>query len=259
MSMTGRTVLVTGAAHNLGRSIATHLARERAVVIAHARTEADAERAAREIGADTGAVVVPVAFDLGDPAAIDSGFDLLEDGGLLVDGLVLNAAHLGLRDQPTLEQPLEFLDEVLAVNVSGVYRCCMQVARRLVAADRAGDFVVVSSLAGEQAIHGRLAYNTSKAAVDGLVRSLAIDLAPHRIRVNGIAPGFVWSDRWESIGEEEARSRRALIPIGRETAQAEIARLAAFLVSDATPSLTGERIVIDGGLAAQQAPPPAAT
>lgn len=248
-----RTVLVTGAAHNLGLAIARQFAAEGAHVVTHARTRDDAEAAAAAIAA-SGATADPVWFDLAEPAAIERGFAELDDRGTVVDVLVLNAAHLGLSEEGTIDQTFDFFDEVMAVNVSGAYRCSVLVARRLIAEGRRGAIVVISSLAGERAIHGRLAYNTSKAAVDGLVRSLAIDLAPDGIRVNGIAPGYVWSDRWEGISAAEAAARRSLIPAGVETTQGEIARLAVFLASDASPTLTGERIVIDGGLSAQQSP-----
>lgn len=251
-ALDGRVALVTGATHNLGRAIAEQLVADGASVIVHGRERADAERVARELGA----AARPIAFDLGAPAAIADGFAELDAAGVLVDVLVANAAHLGLHERSTLEQPLEFFDEVVAVNVTGLQRLALHSARRLVARGRPGAFVVISSLAGERAIHDRLAYNTTKAAADGLVRSLALDLAPHGIRVNGIAPGFVWSDRWEVLPAEEGAARRALIPAGEPTTREELARLVAFLASDAVPTLTGERLVVDGGLAAQQGPPP---
>jgi Dehydrogenases with different specificities (related to short-chain alcohol dehydrogenases) len=253
-NLTGRTALVTGAGQNLGLAIAAEFAHQGANVVLHARRRDQAAAAAATLG--EGPSVRPIGFDLGDPAAIAAGFAELDAAEVLVDSLVLNAAHLGLHDLPTIDQPLEFFDEVMQVNLIGVHRCSMLAASRLIAAGRPGSITVISSLAGERAIHGRLAYNTSKAAVDGLVRSLALELAPYRIRVNGIAPGYVWSDRWTSISAEEAASRRALIPAGAETAQSEIAQLAAFLATDAAPTVIGQRIVIDGGLAAQQSPPP---
>lgn len=249
----GRTALVTGAGQNLGLSIAAEFARQGADVVLHARRVDQAAAAAASLG--DGLTARPIGFDLGSPEAIADGFAELDAAGLVVDSLVLNAAHLGLHDLPTMDQPLEFFDDVIGVNLIGVHRCSMLAASRMIAAGRPGSITVISSLAGERAIHGRLAYNTSKAAVDGFVRSLALELAPYRIRVNGIAPGYVWSDRWTDISPEEASARRALIPAGAETAQSEIAQLAAFLAADATPTLTGQRIVIDGGLAAQQSPP----
>ncbi len=252
-TLIGRTALVTGAGQNLGHAIAAELARQGADVVVHARHLEQADAAAAAI--DAGTTIRAIGFDLGQPEAIAAGFDTLDELGVVVDTLVLNAAHLGLSDLSTTEQPLEFFDEVIGVNLTGVHRCSMLAASRLISAGKPGTITVISSLAGDRAIHGRLAYNTSKAAVDGFVRSLALELAPHRIRVNGIAPGYVWSDRWTQISPAEAAARRAQIPAGAETAQSEIAHLVAFLASDAAPTLTGERIVIDGGLAAQQSPP----
>jgi NAD(P)-dependent dehydrogenase (short-subunit alcohol dehydrogenase family) len=248
----GKWALVTGATQNLGLVIATQFARQGARVVVHGI--AGAEEAAAAIAAEVpGAEVLAVSFDLSDPDAIASGFAELGDRGVGLDVLVNNAAHLGLDDTDPLESTPELFRRVLEVNIFGTHLCSVLAARSMTV--RGGGAIVnISSLAGQRAIHGRLSYNTSKAAIDGMTRSLAIDLARHRIRVNAIAPGYVWSDRWELIGQAEAARRRARIPVAEPTSQCEIAALAAFLASDRALSLTGEVVVIDGGLSAQQSP-----
>ncbi len=248
----GKWALVTGATHNLGRVIATQFARQGAHVIVHGIS--GAEQVAAEIAADLPeSDVLGVSFDLSDPDAIRSGFAELSARGVGLDVLVNNAAQLGLEDADPLESTPELFRRVLEVNVFGTHLCSVLAARSMAARGR-GAIVNISSLAGQRAIHGRLSYNTSKAAIDGMTRSLAIDLARHGIRVNAIAPGYVWSDRWENIGQAEAARRRARIPVAEPTSQLEIAALAAFLASDRALSLTGEVVVIDGGLSAQQSP-----
>ncbi|WP_432991189.1 SDR family NAD(P)-dependent oxidoreductase [Dactylosporangium sp. CA-233914] len=250
-----RVALITGATRNLGQTIARQLAADGAVVVVHGIDEAVAAAAATRIAAEVpGAELHPVGFDLADPDAIEAGFAALVARGLAPATLVNNAAHLGLGDEDVLQEKPRFLREVFEVNVFAVHLCSVLAAREM-ARTGGGAIVNISSLAGERVIRGRTAYNASKAAVDGLTRSLAIDLAPLGIRVNAIAPGYIWSNRWNLISAAEAADRRARIPAGEPTAQEEIARLVSFLASGHVPTLTGARIVIDGGMNALQSPP----
>ncbi|BCB83272.1 SDR family NAD(P)-dependent oxidoreductase [Phytohabitans suffuscus] len=249
------TALVTGSSHNLGLAIATRLAADGNRVVIHGPDRAAAEAAATRLRAEVpGATVHSTGFDLADPEAIEAGFATLAGRGLAPTILVNNAAHLGLGPDDVLDETPRFFRDVFEVNLFAVHLCSMLAARHMAQAG-GGAIVNISSLASERAIPGRTAYNASKAAVDGLTRSLAVDLAPHGIRVNAIAPGFVWSTRWDHISDDEAAARRQRIPAGEPTAQQEIAHLVAFLASERTPTLTGARIVIDGGLNALQVPP----
>ena len=248
----GKWALVTGSAHNLGFVIATELAEAGASVIVHGM-QAPHDAAVRIADAVPGAATLALGFDLSDPAAVIEAFEGLAARGITPHILVNNAAHLGITDVPAIDQQADLFREVLEVNVFGTYQCSMLAARAM-AANEGGSIVNISSLAGQRAIHDRLAYNTSKAAIDGMTRSMAIDFAAAGVRVNAIAPGYVWSDRWEGIDDDEAVRRRARIPAGVETTQREIASFVAYLVSGRTTTLTGEVIAIDGGLAAQQTP-----
>jgi 3-oxoacyl-[acyl-carrier protein] reductase len=172
------------------------------------------------------------------------------------DILVNNAAHLGLGRAGFLEQDRAFFREVLEVNIFGAFHCS-QLAARAMKHRGAGSIVNISSLAGERAIRGRSAYNASKAALDGLSRAMALELAPCGIRVNTIAAGYIWTPRWEKLTPEDSQRRRLNIPSGGPTAPEEIAQAVMFLCSDAAPTLAGARLVIDGGLGVQQVPPDA--
>ena len=250
----GRTVLVTGSTQNLGLSIAEAFAGAGARVVIHgpslseAQSAADALRATKE-----GMAVEAIAFDLGSQAEITAAFADLDQRGLMPDVLVNNAAHLGMGSSGFLEQSPDFFRSVMEVNLFGSF-LCSQLAAKVMQARGGGAIIFISSLAGERAIWGRSAYNTSKAAIDGLMRSMALELAPSLIRVNAITPGYVWTPRWESIAKDTESRRLANIPAGAPTQQEEIARMTLFLASDAAPSLLGSRIVLDGGLDAQQVP-----
>jgi 3-oxoacyl-[acyl-carrier protein] reductase len=117
-----------------------------------------------------------------------------------------------------------------------------------------GAIVNISSLAGKRPIHGRCANNASKAAVNGLTRSMALELAPHGIRMNAIAPGYVRTARWATLNEVSAVRRLRNIPTGAPTDADELAALAMFLASDHACSLIGQIIDLDGGLGVQQVP-----
>lgn len=249
-----RVALVTGSTRNLGMRIATELAADGYDVVVHGPTLDEAQSAADELRAlDPVGVVDAVGFDLGNRREIDAGFAELADRGRLPDALVNNAAHLGLTRTPFIDQGPDFFREVFEVNFFGVLGCCQLAGAHM--ADRGGGAIVnISSLAGTRAIHGRAAYSASKAAVDGLTRALALDLGPLGVRVNAIAPGYVWTPRWDELDSESRERRLDNIPIGAATEREEIADLVVYLCSGRVPSLTGATITIDGGIDGQQFP-----
>ncbi len=249
-----KTALVTGSTQNLGRTIALTLARNAFRVIVHGPDQASAEGARRSLLIELPeAEIEAIGFDLGLPEDIDKGFARKSREHLEADILINNAAHLGLGSSGFLEQSPEFFRAVLEVNLFAAFRCA-QLAASTMARRGGGDIVMISSLAGERPIWERSAYNTSKAALDGLMRSMAQELATQGVRVNAIAPGYIRTPRWERLADGVEERRKRNIPYGHPTNSEEIAQLILFLVSGATPTLTGERIVIDGGLGVQQVP-----
>jgi NAD(P)-dependent dehydrogenase (short-subunit alcohol dehydrogenase family) len=252
----GHTVLVTGSTQNLGHTIALLFARAGARTIVHGRALADAEEACRRIKTDTpSANVHATHFSLEDNGSIEACFDDLKARGLMPDILVNNAAHLGLGDDTSfLGQTSDFFGEVIGANLMGTSRCCQLAATHLRDAGRGGAIINITSLAGERPIWGRSAYCASKAALEGLSRAMSLELAQHDIQVNCISAGYIWTPRWNDLSPEQTARRKANTPGREPTQQDEIARLALFLASRQAPTLIGGRIVIDGGLNAQQVP-----
>lgn len=253
---TGHTVLVTGSTQNLGHTIALLFARAGARTILHGRALADAQAACDRIHAESPAADVhAVHFSLGDAGEVDAAFADLRQRGLVPDILVNNAAHLGLgADTTFLGQTPEFFSEVIDANLIGTFRCSQLAALEMRARGKGGVIVNITSLAGERPIWGRSAYCTSKAALEGLTRAMSLELAQHDIRVNCISAGYIWTPRWNDLTPEHTERRRKNTPGRAPTQQEEIARLTLFLASRQAPTLIGSRIVIDGGLNAQQVP-----
>ncbi len=256
----GHTVLVTGSTQNLGHTIALLFARAGARTILHGRALADAHAVCDRIRADTPAADVhAVNFSLGNAGEVDAAFADLKQRGLMPDILINNAAHLGLGTDTTfLGQTSGFFSEVIDANLIGTFRCSQLAALEMRALGKGGAIINITSLAGERSIWGRSAYCTSKAALEGLTRAMSLELAQHDIRVNCISAGYIWTPRWNDLALEHVERRRKNTPGRAPTQQEEIARLTLFLASGQAPSLIGSRVVIDGGLNAQQVPSDAA-
>ncbi len=250
----GKSVLVTGSSQNLGLSIAEAYVQAGARVILHAREASELVPAATHLRKrNPNAELHEEAFDLGQASSIESGFKNLRSRGLLPDILINNAAHLGLGTSGFLVQSPAFFREVLEVNLFGAFLCA-QLAASHMCMIGGGAIVNISSLAGERCIHGRCAYNTSKAALEGLTRSMALDLARHSIRVNAITLGYVWTERWNDLSDADQQRRRHNLPSGQPCHPEEIAQLVLYTSSEASPNLTGASLVLDGGLSSQQLP-----
>ena len=219
--MKGRTALVTGAARGIGAAIAEHFRQAGARVLAPTRRE----------------------LELASDASIDAYAASLREP---VDVIVNNA---GINRLGTVAELADGdFEEVLKINLMGPLR----LVRRLVGAMRQrryGRILNISSIWGLVARERRLAYSASKSGLNGLTRALAVELAPDGILVNAIAPGYVDTELTrQNNSPEELRAIVRAIPLGRLAETDEIARLAAFLCSDANGYMTGQILVVDGGI-----------
>ena len=245
MRLSGKVALVTGAQQGIGRAIAVALARDGADVGVNFLDDAEAaERVVDEIrglGPRALAVQADVAQAASVEAMVAAVVDALGPPEVLVNnaGVFPRASFLELQEREW--------DHVLGVNLKGSFLCAQAVARALVAAGRPGAIVNISSSAVRGDARG-VHYSASKAGVVGLTRAMALALAPHRIRVNAIAPGLTDTQQPRYGNTEEQLADRAReIPLGRMAQPEEIARVAVFLATSDACWITGELIHVNGG------------
>jgi len=256
VSLAGRTAVVTGAAWGLGKATARRLAEAGASVLIG---DIDAEKAAataQEIRDAYGARVLSLPMDVTDKNAVVAAADLAvqEFGG--IDVWVNNAGIPSFT--PLLDLTEDDWDRVMAVNLRGLFLGSREAARRMIEAGKGGAIVNLSSLAGFRGISpGQAAYVTSKHGVRGATRQMALELAPHGIRVLGVAPGYCQTEHTAHLAELEPELL-AQIPIpgiassklGRVGVADDIARVVLFCASDMSIFMTGSTLLVDGGEAA---------
>lgn len=244
----GRRVLVTGGGRGLGRAIALAAAREGARVGLLGRTADTLEETAGEARAH-GVTSATATADVADAAAVEAAVEELAAalGGL--DGLVA-AAAVDCAWAPTGEMELDEWDRTIAVNLSGAFYCCRFALPHLVAAG-ASAIVNISSVAGERAWAEDVAYNASKAGVELLTRTIAVEYASRGVRANCLAPGVIDAGMTDDLPSGEERERlRGLHPAGRFGTAEEVAEAAVWLLSDASSFTTGTTLRVDGGFLA---------
>ncbi|HUB34206.1 MAG TPA: SDR family oxidoreductase [Bryobacteraceae bacterium] len=241
-----KVALVTGASRGIGLAIARVFAREGAAVVICGRKPESLERAAAEIGAGT-AVVRPVACHVGRAADLHNLVQttLAEFGR--VDILVNNAAT-NIAQEPALATDEAKFDKMIEINLKSAYRLIQAVAPGMCARS-SGSIVNIASIAGLRPQYHGMLYSMTKAALIMMTQSYALELGPHGVRVNAIAPGLVETVLSEFFWKDEGRRRTFLAgqPIGRPGQPEEIAEIALMLGSDAASYLTGQTIVVDGG------------
>jgi len=245
MKLKDRVAFVTGGASGIGRAIALALARDGADVgVNFLDDAAAAEKVAGEIRG-LGRRAVTVQGDVSQTASVQGMVKTVVDALGPPDILVNNA---GVFPRASfLELPEREWDHVLGINLKGSFLCAQAVARALVAAGRPGAIVNISSSAVRGDPRG-VHYSSSKAGVVGLTRAMALALAPHRIRVNAIAPGLTDTAQPRYGNTEEQIAERAReIPLGRIAQPEEIAKVAVFLASAESGWVTGELIHVNGG------------
>ncbi|MCC6613460.1 MAG: SDR family oxidoreductase [Anaerolineae bacterium] len=257
MRLKGKVAVVTGAAQGIGAGIALRLAQEGAAVVIADIDEGKAARSATEIAGYGAGAAIPVVCDVSNAEQVDALFrQALENFGR-VDILVNNAAlvHHPGSNVHFLEVTDETWQRALAINLTGLFYCSQRAARIMVRQTAAGmgtggAIINIGSGGGSRAHRQLMVYDTTKGGLEAATRSMALDLAPWKIRVNTLVPGNteVEHSRGGAIGPEFAE---ATIPLGYPATPADIGAAAAFLASDDAAYITGQRLIVDGGMDAQ--------
>ena len=244
--LAGKVALVTGANRGIGKGCALEMARQGADVAINDKSDAQqAAQVAEEIRR-MGRRAAVVIGDVADRQAVEAA--VKETVGQLgrLDILVANAAY-SMR-KPFLELTAKDMEDTLAVTLWGVFHSCQFAARQMVSQNQGGSIVVISSVHALLPIVNALPYNTAKAGVNHMARTMANELTGHRIRVNVIEPG--WTDtpgERKFMPDEEIRRQGKLLPLGRLATPEDIAKGAAFLASSDASYITGSVLRIDGG------------
>jgi 3-oxoacyl-[acyl-carrier protein] reductase len=263
--LAGKVAIVTGAGRmrSIGRPIAKLLAQAGAAIVVtgtgrpperypddeKAAGWRDIESVADEIR-DAGGRCLASVSDVADPHAVEELVDhtVTEFGS--IDVLINNASAARGPDRvDAVELPYEIWKKVMVTNVDGTFLLSAAAARKMIAQRRGGSIVNISSIASKIAQAKAAAYSASKAAVNALSRSMALDLAPHGIRVNAICPGIIDTFRLDDLGRGESWEKfvKSFIPLGYPGDGTECAELIRFLVTDRGKWITGQAINIDGG------------
>jgi NAD(P)-dependent dehydrogenase (short-subunit alcohol dehydrogenase family) len=247
--MSGKVVIVTGAAQNNGLGIAERFAAEGAAVaiwdIKGEQAVAEAARLRSE-----GAKAIGVPCDVSVAGEVEAALARTLAEFKTIDVLINNAGIGGLGsigDIPDIAE--DDFDRVMRVNVKSVFLCSRAVSREMIARDAGGSIVSISSINAVMASPGQLAYATSKGAIWSATKALAVALAPHGIRVNAIAPGSILNNNSSHQHTFSERRRLVLtrIPLGRLGTPADVAGAALFFASDDSGYVTGEVMMLDGG------------
>jgi glucose 1-dehydrogenase len=250
VDLSGRTAIVTGAATGIGSAIAARFARSGAYVLVDypdEKTHADAQdviEAIRRDGGSADLIEADVAAEAGAHQLIGAAVERSGHLDILVNNAGIEENH------PVVEMPLEVWERIIRVNLTGGFLCARAAARAMIAGGRGGRIINVSSVHEDLAMPNNAAYCASKGGMRMFMRTLALELAPHGITVNDIAPGAIATKINRDVRRNPSQREKLLdeIPLHRVGDADEVAALAAYLASAAAAYVTAATYVIDGGL-----------
>ena len=237
--------IVTGASKGIGRACAMRLARDgMTVIINYSRSDAAANATVEEIKAAGGSAAAYKA-DVSDPEQVKAMFKDIADEYGKIDVLVNNAGIV--KDEYLLMLTTETLDKCLDLNIKGYLYCAQQAVLKMFC-QKSGVIVNMSSVSAKMALAGQSVYSATKGAVNSMTQTMAKELARYGIRVNAVAPGFVLTEMVDQLPEDKKKEYIKAVPMGRFADVSEVADVVSFLCSDDARYITGQSIVVDGGL-----------
>jgi 3-oxoacyl-[acyl-carrier protein] reductase len=242
VDLKAQVALVTGASRGIGAATAKALAAAGAHVIVNYKTSADRAKEVVDAIGSAGGSAEPMCFDISIETEVAGAFEHIMAAHQRLDILVNNAGIS--KDALFLRVKPEMVNEMIDVNIKGSFFCTFHAARYMIK-QRSGKIVTVSSIVGLGGNPGQIVYATTKAGLIGMTKSFAKELGPRGIRVNAIAPGLVDTEMTEGI------DRGAIIkdiPLRKIGSPDEVAGVILFLCSDLSAYVTGQVVVVDGGL-----------
>lgn len=247
MRLDGKVAVITGAAQGIGLGCAEEFAAHGAKVVLSDVLAEKCDEEARRIATEFGVDAVSIPCDVSQEAQVKALFEKTIDAFGTLDIAVANAGVI--KAGSILDLPPEDFDQVMGVNLRGVFLTGQAAAKTMVAHGVKGVIVNMASTNAVVAIPNQLAYVTSKGGVVQMTKAMALALAEHGIRVNGIGPGSIMTDVLKSVMNDEAARKMILsrTPLRRIGDPREIGQVAVFLASDYASYLTGQTIYPDGG------------
>jgi len=245
MKLQGKVALITGGSRGIGKACAIQIASQGATtIISYASNRAAADETVAEIKAHGGQSEA-IQFDVKDQAAVNAAFKqitkahgglhiLVANAGISLDGLIMRYSE-------------EDLEKIYRTNVFGSFYCAKAAVRPMMKS-KWGRIIFMGSVVGESGNAGQAAYSGTKAALDGMAKSLAKELASRNITVNVIAPGYIETDMTNALSEEQQEQIRSMIPLGNVGSPEDIANASVFLASDDAKYITGQVLNVNGGM-----------
>jgi glucose 1-dehydrogenase len=251
VQLENKIAIVTGASSGIGKAIALAFGKEGASVTVDYRSHPDEAKEVVERIQGSGGKATSVQADVSKPDDVKNLVRKTAEEFGRLDIMVNNA---GMEEKmPFLETPLDVWDKTIAVNLTGPWLCCQEAARQMVSQGEGGRIINVSSVHEDLPMPTNSPYCASKGGLRMLMRTIAVELAPHNITVNNIAPGAIDTPMDAPLKEKPGQMRELLseIPLGRMGKPEEVASLAVYLASDAAAYSTGSTFYVDGGMIRQ--------